>query len=296
MKERDTSKYILIMASGVLWGTIGLFVKLLDEEGSSAEYTTFLRMTFAFLLLLAITLAKDGVKAFRISRRMLISCMLLGFISMSLNNLCYTNAVNRLGMSLAAAMLYMAPIFTAIQSKLFFREEIGKHKLAALALNVAGCALAATGGDFSGSTLSAAGLLFGIGAALAYSTQNIFGRLATDEGSPFVVATYNFFFAAVFTLIAAGPFSTVDDPLDPGILLCGFLFALIPTTIAYLLYFSGIQGLKETSKVPVLCSLELITATLIGVLFFREDFPLISMAGTAMIFASIVLMSRTGQE
>jgi drug/metabolite transporter (DMT)-like permease len=296
MEKKDTGKYILIMSSGVLWGTIGLFIKLLTAEGSSPEYTTFMRMFFAFLMLFAITLIKEGIGAFRIRRRMMISCMLLGFISTSLNNLFYTNAVNRLGMSLAVAMLYMSPLFTAIQSKLLFGEKIGRHKLAALALNVAGCALAATGGNFSGTSLSIAGLLFGLGAAFAYSTQNIFGRMATDEGSPFVVATYNFFFATVFTLVLARPFSTVSDPLRPRMLLYGILFALIPTTIAYLIYFSGIQGLKETSKVPVLCSVELISATIIGVLFFHEAYPALSMAGTAMIFISILLMSRAKPE
>jgi len=296
MKEHNTVKYLLIMSSGVLWGTIGLFVKLLDARGSTAGYTTFMRMAFAFLLLLIITLIKDGAKAFLIGRRMLISCMLLGFISMSLNNLCYTNAVNRLGMSLAVSMLYISPIFTAIQSRLFFSEKIGRRKLLALALNVAGCTLAATGGDFSGANISTIGLLFGIGAAMAYSTQNIFGRLATDEGSPFVVATYNFFFGTIFTLVAARPFSNISNAFDPGLLLFGFLYALIPTTIAYLLYFIGIQGLKETSKVPVLCSVELISATVIGMIVFHETVPLGSLAGTAIIFASIMIMSKSNPE
>ena len=291
-RDRTVQKYALIMLSGILWGTIGLFVKVLDAKGSTSEYTTFMRMTFAFLLLLVITLVKDGAGAFRIGRRTMLSCMLLGFVSMSLNNLCYTNAVSRLGMSLAAAILYMAPIFTSIQSKLLFHEKIGKNKLIALAFNVLGCVLAATGGRLSLEGVSVMGLLFGIGAAFAYSTQNIFGRLATDEASPFVVATYNFFFAAVFTLVVARPFSTMKDPFDPQILIWGLLFGLIPTNIAYLLYFAGIQGLKETSKVPVFCSLELVVATILGGLLFNEDLPLVSLAGTAMILVSIMLMNR----
>ncbi len=296
MKKSDIIKYILIMASGVMWGTIGLFVKLLTAEGSSPEYTTFMRMFFAFLMLFTVTLIKEGPKAFMIGRRMLTACLLLGIVSTSLNNLFYTNAVNKLGMSLAVALLYLSPFFTAIQSRLLFKEEIGRKKLAALTINVAGCVLAATGGNLSDSNLSVIGLLFGIGAAFVYSTQNIFGRLATDEGSPFVVATYNFFFATIFTLIVARPFSTVSDPFAHGMLLYGFLYALIPTTLAYLMYFNGIQGLTESSKVPVLCSVELISATLIGVLFFHENYPAASMAGTAMIFTSIILMSRTKPE
>ena len=251
-----------------------------------------MRMTFAFLLLLTITLVKEGTASFRVGKRTLLSCALLGFVSMSLNNLCYTNAVSRLGMSLAAAILYMAPIFTSIQSKLLFHERIGKNKLIALAANVLGCMLAATGGRLSLEGVSVVGLLFGIGAAFAYSTQNIFGRLATDEASPFVVATYNFFFAAVFTLAVARPFSVMSDPFNPQILMWGFLFGLIPTTIAYLLYFAGIQGLTETSKVPVFCSLELVVATILGGLIFNENLPPASLIGTALILVSIMLMNR----
>ena len=290
--EGNTRKYTLIMLSGILWGTIGLFIKVLDAKGSTSEYTTFMRMTFAFLFLFALTLVKEGTAAFRIGKRTMLSCALLGFVSMSLNNLCYTYAVNRLGMSLAAAILYMAPIFTSIQSKLLFHEKIGKNKMIALALNVLGCGLAATGGRLSLIGLSVTGLLFGIGAAFAYSTQNIFGRLATDEASPFVVATYNFFFAAAFTLVAARPFSGMSDPFDPQILLWGLLFGLIPTTIAYLLYFAGIQGLTETSKVPVFCSLELVVATVLGGLLFKENLPLASLLGIVMILVSIMLMNR----
>lgn len=290
--DSNIRKYALIMLSGILWGTIGLFVKVLDARGSTSEYTTFMRMFFAFLLLFAITLAKEGTASFRIGRNTLISCALLGFVSMSLNNLCYTNAVNRLGMSLAAAILYMAPIFTSIQSKLFFHEKVGRNKLIALAFNVIGCVLAATGGRLSLEGVSVIGLLFGIGAAFAYSTQNIFGRLATDEASPFVVATYNFFFAAAFTLVVARPFSTIDDPFEPQLLIWGLLFGLIPTTIAYLLYFAGIQGLTETSKVPVFCSLELVVATVLGAVLFSENLPPASLAGTALILVSIMLMNR----
>ena len=235
---------------------------------------------------------KEGAGSFRISRRTLITCMLMGVVSMSINNLCYTNAVSLLGMSLGAALLYMAPVFTAIESRVIFSENIGKYKIAAIALNVIGCTLAATGGDFSGIHVSAAGILFGIGAAFAYSTQNIFGRMATDDAPPFTVAAYNFMFAALFTLLAARPFSGVGDPMDPKILLYGFLFALIPTAAAYLLYFVGISGLTESSKVPVLCSLELVVAAILGSAVFSEHISIGMAAGIAMIFVSIIVINR----
>ena len=292
MKNNQAGKYTLIMVSGCLWGTIGLFIKLLDNAGSSPAYTTFLRMGFAFLILAAAALIKEGAGSFRVSRRTLVTCMLMGVVSMSINNLCYTSAVSLLGMSLGAALLYMAPVFTAIESKVIFSENIGRWKIAAIALNVLGCTLAATGGDFSGVRVSAAGLIFGVGAAFAYSTQNIFGRLATDDAPPFTVAAYNFMFAALFTLLVARPFSGVGDPLDPKILLYGFLFALIPTAAAYLLYFVGISGLTESSKVPVLCSLELVVAAILGAAVFSERISAGMAAGIGMIFVSIMVINR----
>ena len=282
----------MIMISGCLWGTIGFFIKLLDNAGSSPAYTTFLRMTFAFLILAGAALIKEGAGSFRISRRTLVTCMLMGVVSMSINNLCYTNAVSLLGMSLGAALLYMAPVFTAIESKLVFGEHIGKQKISAIALNVIGCTLAATGGDFSGIHVSAIGIVFGIGAAFAYSTQNIFGRMATDDAPPFTVAAYNFMFAALFTLLAARPFACVEDPMDPKIVFYGFLFALIPTAIAYLLYFIGISGLTESSKVPVLCSLELVIAAILGAAVFNEHISAGMAAGIGMIFISIMIINR----
>jgi drug/metabolite transporter (DMT)-like permease len=84
----------------------------------------------------------------------------------------------------------------------------------------------------------------------------------------------------------------MSNQFDPQILIWGLLFGLIPTTIAYLLYFAGIQGLTETSKVPVFCSLELVVATMLGGLLFYENLPPASLAGTALILVSIMLMNR----
>ena len=39
------------LITGCLWGTIGLFVKLMEGEASSASYTSFLRLFFGALLL-----------------------------------------------------------------------------------------------------------------------------------------------------------------------------------------------------------------------------------------------------
>ena len=207
--SREIKSYACIFAAGCLWGTIGLFVKLMQGYGSSSSYTSFLRMALGLVFLVIITLIKDGPKAFIVSRNTLVSCVLLGFVCQAVYNVVYSSAVNTIGMSLSAVLLYTAPVFTCITSFLFFKEKIGRRKLLALGVNIAGCILTVTGGRFEGLSFAASGLLFGIASGFCYSLTAIFGRLAADEGSPFAVSAYNFLFATLF-LSVLHPWTSVE--------------------------------------------------------------------------------------
>lgn len=43
------------------------------------------------------------------------------------------------------------------------------------------------------------------------------------------------------------------------------LYGLIPTALAYLLYYYGVARIRENSKVPVLASIETVIALLFGI-------------------------------
>ena len=287
--SREIKSYACIFAAGCLWGTIGLFVKLMQGYGSSSSYTSFLRMALGLVFLVIITLIKDGPKAFIVSRNTLVSCVLLGFVCQAVYNVVYSSAVNTIGMSLSAVLLYTAPVFTCITSFLFFKEKIGRRKLLALGVNIAGCILTVTGGRFEGLSFAASGLLFGIASGFCYSLTAIFGRLAADEGSPFAVSAYNFLFATLF-LSVLHPWASVENPLYPPLLLTGAGFALVPTALAYILYFKGLNGITESSKVPVVASIETVAAAVIGTAVFHENLQAGNVAGILCVLLSIALM------
>ena len=50
----------------------------------------------------------------------------------------------------------------------------------------------------------------------------------------------------------------------------GFFYALIPTTIGYIFYYEGLKHITESSKISVIASMEVIVASLIGVVWYRE--------------------------
>ncbi|MBQ6582989.1 MAG: EamA family transporter [Mogibacterium sp.] len=158
--------YGLILLAGCLWGTQGVFMRVLSASGATSAWISFVRMGLSFLILLIVTLIREGITAFRVSRRTLASCVLLGLFSQAVYNYTYITAVNTIGMGFSAVLLFTAPVFTCLISRICFRESIGLRKAAALALNVCGCALAVTGGHRAGVSVNPAGILLALAAAL----------------------------------------------------------------------------------------------------------------------------------
>lgn len=290
--KTDFKNYAFIFVSGSLWGTIGLFVKLMDGFGSTSSYTSFLRLFIVFFLLVIITLVKDGAAGFRVSRRTLISCLLLGVVCQGIYNIFYSMSVSQNGMAMASVLLYTSPVFTSITAMLAFRERLTKRKWLALFINIIGCILTATGGNLSGSTIALGGFIIGLGAGFTYAMSAIFGRLATDDqASPFAIATYNFLFGSAFVALTTHPWTTVSSPLDCRLLIVGTLFALIPTALGYIFYFKGLSRITQSSKVPVVASVELVVATILGVLLFSEQIGAFNIVGIVCVLCSILLFS-----
>ena len=290
--NREGRSFIKIFVTGCLWGTIGLFVKLMEGQGSSSSYTGFLRLFFGAVLLAVLTLIADGPKAFKIGKKTLISCVLLGIVCQGTFNILYSASVTVNGVAAGSVLLYTAPIFTSIASLLLFREKLDLLKWIALPVNLIGCALTATGGDLGAAALAPLGVLIGVGAGFTYGMTAVIGRIAMKErSSPLAVATYNLFFGCVFIAIVRRPWHTAEKPLDAKLLVLGLLFGLVATAAAYALYFSGLSKISETGKVPVVASVEVVVATVIGAVAFHENVNAVRIAGVGLVLLSILLFS-----
>ena len=285
----------LIVLAGCLWGSIGLFIRWMLDAGVSAAVISFLRMAFAFVILLAVTLIRSGISAFRVSGRTLLCSAALGLICHGAYNVFYSWAVQRIGVTVSAVLLNIAPVFTAVLSAVFFREKITARKCFALAVNVFGCVLAATGGKFTAASVSVLGIAFGAAAGLCYALTAIFGRLAGEGSDPFVLSTYSYLFAALFLGAFLTP-QALRTELTPAAAGLGALYALLPTAIGYVLYYEGVRRTAESSKVPVLASMETVTAALLGALLLGERLDLVRYFGIAVVMGSILLMQRTQKK
>lgn len=287
--------YAMVFIAGMLWGSIGLFVKLLSGFGIQAPVIAFLRLFVAFFMLFPVLIIKgknEGANLFRIDKKGLIYCALIGIFTQAIYNYCYNRTIESLGVATASILLYTAPVFVFVFSRILFKEKIGGLKILSLILNLSGCFLVVSGGSVENLKLSAAGVFLGLISAFLYSMVTIIGKLSSSVVHPFTAVFYSFLFGWIFLGILSRPWENVPGAFSLGFLACALGFALIPTVGSYIFYFGGINKNVELSKVAILTSVEPVIATFIGVLLFKELLGIINILGIVLLIISIVLLNK----
>ncbi len=293
MKTEQNRGYLLILAAGALWGTIGFFATLLANLGMKAGPVAFFRVLSSTVMLALVLLIKGkGISLFRISRRGLFSCMLIGVVSQAFYNVCYMNTIEQNGMATAAVFLYTSPVYVALLSRLFFREPLTGNKILAIVMNIVGCVLTVTGGVFSETRISAFGLVMGLLAGFTYALLPILSRTGASEENPYTAAFYGQLFGALMLFFLIRPYQNPGTEFTWQIILVLIGFGLIPSALAYIVYYGGMSRITETSKVPVIASVETVVAAVIGLVAFGQTLGAVKILGIALVLCSIAVMNR----
>ena len=287
----------MVFAAGCLWGTIGLFSTLLQDMGMPSQSVAFYRLLFAAALLIPVLIVKGkGFRLFRIRPAGILSCLLVGLFSQAFYNLLYMRTIKESGMAVAAVLLYTSPVFVALMSRIFFRESLGKNKVIAILINIIGCVLTVTGGSLSGFSLVGVGLLAGLGAGFMYATLPVLSRIGADKEDPFTSTFYGLAFGTLFLLFISRPWQGIGTAFTPGMFIVLVGFGIVPSALAYIVYFGGLNKVKETSKVPVLASVETVMAALIGLAVFGQSLTLIKVVGIVLVLCSILVMNQKNRK
>ncbi|MBK5253550.1 MAG: EamA family transporter [Peptostreptococcaceae bacterium] len=299
MKSLNETKkgYLLILLTGTLWGTMGLFVTTLSDMGVDSFLTAFLRVFFGSIFLIFVALYINGKDGLIPNRTELVFAFFMGIICQVLFNLCYTYAINTVGIATGAILLYTSPVFVAIMSRIVFSDKITWVKIVALIINIIGCILTVTNGNFNVLELSKLGIFLGATAGFFYALLTILGKLAANKNCNMVtISLYSFFFATVFLALIAKPWDSLAGLISIKLIVVSIFYGIIPTALAYLLYMKGLTKPIKASKVPVIASVETIVAALIGVLIFNEIFGMYKIIGIILVIISVLLISNVKED
>lgn len=285
----------LVLIAGILWGTIGFFVRILNSIGiRSMEIVMIRAVTTTILLFVFLQLYDSSLLKVRFRD---VWCFLgTGLCSIVFFNFCYFKTIATMSLAVAAVLLYTAPAIVMLLSSVLFHERITSGKIICLCMTFIGCLFVTGLGGFL-ENVNIPGILVGLGAGLGYALYSIFSRYALERGyHSLTISFYTFFFAMIGTI----PFCDLQKVLDVSasngrMILFYFVFGLLSTVIPYFLYTLGLKEM-ENSKAAIIASIEPVTATLLGLLVYKECITAYEWIGVLFVIGSIVLQSKTGEQ
>lgn len=259
-----------------MWGTLGIFAKLLYQFNLDTFTVVFYRVVIAFFLLLIYNLSK-GLK---IKRERLSFYAFYGFFSIFLFYVLYFYTVRISSVSLAVLLLYTAPIHSTILGYLIFKEKITPTKLMALTMAVIGVLLVVNPNNEKMSILA---VVLGLLSGFTYALYGVLGKIAVRNERPEEALLYTLGFGTLFLV----PFSNFKIPLDaiPYI----FALAFFPTFLAYILYNTALREV-EVSKASIIATIEPVVALILAYLVFNEVLTLKQLLGAVLIIGGSILI------
>ncbi|GLX00731.1 EamA family transporter [Microtetraspora sp. NBRC 16547] len=318
---------IFVSAAGIAWGTGGAVGDFLRRAGDlSPVAVTFWRFLIGAALLLAVTFLGRPASARRAnplrSWRMILA---LG-ATMAISQVSYFAAIAESGVALATMITMGAnPLFVAAGGRLLLGERLSRAAKAGVGAAVAGLAMLAGGpGEFS-----PAGVGYAVLSAAAYAAMTLLSgparpgrpdqpdqpeqpdqldqgvqegqadrrdqlgrRDRPGQGTPGDSVAWSFAAGAVCLLPLAMARGVLPSGGDTGAAVLSLAYlGVVPTALAYGLFFAGLGAVSGTTA-AVVALVEPLVAALIGVLLLGEHLTALQLAGGVLLMAAVYRLAR----
>jgi DME family drug/metabolite transporter len=286
---------LALSGAGILWGTIGIVVRLLQDGGMTSTSIAFWRWSCACLILLP-SIARSGLESLRTQLRRPARLFAVA-LSALVFQLLYFFAVRNIGAGVATLVtLGLAPVVLHLSDALVTRALPPPRTLLVLVLALGGLALVSTGHH---NALVAPnpllGLVEAVGSGLAYAASTAWSRPLSTRVGPLPIT----FTSSAFGLVLSMPVVAVTGwhvpstvPTVSGIAWLG----VVTTVIAYGLFYTGLRS-TPGSVAMIVTLLEPVTAVALAALLLAEPLTTANVLGGSLLLASVIalyLRPRTG--
>ena len=289
--NRKTVPMLMIVTAAVLWGFIGVFVRILSDAGLGTMQINGVRSLVCTCLIATILLIYDR-NLFKIDIRDIWLFVFAALMKL-LMDICYVQAQLDLSLSLAAVLLSTDCYFMLIVSFFLFKGDVTWMKIFAAAMGFFGCAILVGLFTEDIGDINAVGVSIGLGSAVAGTFYAVGLKFTMMKGYDPTTVLFYVFLLGTFMIIPImnlpGTVTIVMDDLDllGFIVIIGILFTLTP----YYLYSRGLKDLQP-STVTILLFVETASAALAGLMFYNEQLTLLDIFGLGLILISLFLVDR----
>lgn len=283
---------LLPILAGIMFGSVGVFVRTLSANGMDNVTILFLRVAFASLAMFIGIMIYDRT-LLKIKLKDGILFVGTGILGMMCLNLCYNEAINRLSLSLAAVLLSTAPVFVMFLAAIIFKEKVTARKIVCMLCAIVGCVLVSGLLEQGAGSISWQGLCTGIAAAAFYALYSIFSRLATDRG----YHTYTVIIYSVLIItLALFPFSDFEKmgnflAEDTIFHLLFLLIHSLCTSVLPYVFITYALLYAEAGRVSILASGgEPIAPVVFGIMFYAEIPSLLMLIGLVVTILALTFL------
>ncbi len=288
---------ILPILAGLMFGSSGVFVRTLTQNGIDSTTLLFLRFSIAIIpLLIAISLMDK--KLFKINLKDLPLIIACAMCIVGLN-ICYNESMNTIPLSLAAVLLSLAPIYVLIFAYILFGEKITSKKIICIILAIFGCLLMTGVLETNLSSIPTCGILFGIGAGLFWAIYLMASKKSIENG----MHTFTILFYAIIIIsIALIPFTSFNQvstfvAINPTLTI---IFLIIHSTFSfampYILSTVSLNYIDSGISSIIMSGAEPLAALIFGSIIYSEIPTLIMLCGFVLTIISMMILSRSDRK
>lgn len=281
----ERSATIRLVASEVIFGTLGLFVRLIPLTPTALAASR--GILGALVLLVYLRLSGKTLQLPRKVRTLAV--LLASGVCLTLNWALLFKAYGLTTLATAELAYEMAPVMVMAVSPFVLDEQLTTTRKVCLCLALAGI-VAVSGVLEPGATVGVTlqGVAFGLGAACFYAAVMVLNQLLGDV-DPLTKTTVQLGVAGLALLpqvLLAGDAGWQALGFQAWVMLA--IVCVVHTGVAFILWFSSLHNLSA-QKVAIFNYIDPAVALLVSALVFGEHMTPLAMVGAVLILGSTLV-------
>lgn len=275
------------IGAAVSYGMNPLGALPLYADGINTNTVLFYRYGLAVIFLALFMLA--NCKSFTITLRGMVVLVPLGVLFV-LSSLTLFASFHYMDAGVASTLLFVYPVMVAVMMALFFKERITAVTVFSILLSLTGIVLLYRGGD--GEVLNTTGVLLVLLSSLTYAVYIVIVNKSSLRMSSVKLTFYVLLVGVLFILgysFLGGEEAEIQILTTPSMWLHASILAIFPTVVSLLLMVVAVHEIGSTPT-AVIGALEPLTAVVLGVTLFGEEFTSRLAIGIMLILSAVILI------
>lgn len=280
--------YFFVLLAAILWGMTGTAQTFLDKGVSPIAVAT-IRSAIGggLLLVVAVLIRKISFRTWSWKWTILAAASIALFQGL------FFTSIRLTGVAIGTVVtIGSAPMFSGVLEWLFWKTRPSKIWGIATIMTITGCILLFINSGDRAIHLGGVGLAVCAGLSFAVYTNMSKQLMAQQEALPAVAMTFSICAVLLLPFSISSGFSWLAEMQNLWTMI---FMGVMCTSIAYLLFLSGLQKISSSSAVTLSLA-EPLTAAMLGVLLVGEHLSSTSWVGVAMLLGGIVVLTLTGRK